>query len=152
MKLSGSASQQLVEFQPMQILSSHLRRLNYNVGFGGDKTEEVWVSGTIAQDSQMSSKLFLVRGKSLFFSVSFLVILLFVCYNDSGSDCDMKKEMKLSSGYFFFLILGTLMQIWETYSKLNSPYSLLKVRLLYALSINGTTNFHYLQKPGQLPI
>lgn len=50
-----------------------------------------------------------------------------------------EKEIKLSSGHF--IISGTPVQIWETYSKLNLSYSLLNLLLLHVLSINGATFF-----------
>lgn len=71
-----------------------------------------------------------------------------MCYDDNGGDGGMKKEMNLVQVIFFFLILGTLMQIWETYSKLNPPYfPFCMLSQLMAQPI-----FHFLQKPGQLPI
>lgn len=70
-----------------------------------------------------------------------------MCYDDNGGDGGMKKEMNLVQ-VIFFLILGTLMQIWETYSKLNPPY--FPFCMLSQLMAQPT--FHFLQKPGQLPI
>lgn len=67
-----------------------------------------------------------------FFSVYFTLN----CYNVSGGTMMAEKKTKLSSGQF--IILGTPMQIYKTYSKPNLPYLLLN-QFLYAFP----SSFYY---------